>query len=153
SPMKKLFAAGFLSLAMLGMANAPASAWFNCCHPWRCCGKCVQTICCRPYNAFTPVCFGTICCTGCCPLATCCPMPLTGPMDSIPGPSCAFPGDGPGCFGPSCGGPSCGPDCGGGAMPPGGAVDTGPIPDGAVMGNGGGAPGFTPPMPSQADGA
>src|SRR5262249_21364963 len=30
-------------------------------------------ICCRPYNAFSPVCYGSICCDGCCPLQTCTP--------------------------------------------------------------------------------
>jgi hypothetical protein len=63
--MKKLLALGFLSLAALAWATAPASAWWPC---GKCCSKCCTTICVRQYNAFTPICCGNLCCTGCCPM-------------------------------------------------------------------------------------
>ena len=62
--MKKLISAALLSVAALGMTSSQASAWplqklfcKNCC-----------TVCVRPYNAFTPVCYGSICGDGCCPI-------------------------------------------------------------------------------------
>jgi hypothetical protein len=61
--MKKMLLAVLLSLAGVGLSNGKASAWL--CH--HCCNHCA-TICVRPYNAFTPSAFGTICADGCCPL-------------------------------------------------------------------------------------
>src|SRR5262249_16474778 len=66
--MNRLLAAALLSLAALGLATDQASAFFRCCR-WHCCNKCCATFCCRPYNAFTPCCFGSLCCDGCCPFA------------------------------------------------------------------------------------
>jgi len=58
--MKKIFALFVSSLALVAAAAGSASAWCN-----DCCGKCCATICLRPYNAFTPVCCGSLCCDGC----------------------------------------------------------------------------------------
>jgi hypothetical protein len=61
-----------LSLAGLGASAAPASA----CWLWdKCFGnKCginrySTVVVCRPYNAFTPVCAGSLVCDGCCPFS------------------------------------------------------------------------------------
>jgi len=64
--MKKLFAAAFLSMMLLPLNSGKASAWN---WPWKCCcGHCYDfSICCKQYNAFSPVCFGKIFCDGCCP--------------------------------------------------------------------------------------
>ena len=63
--MKKLFTAAFLSVALLPLSSGTASAW---CWPWKCCGQCYDfSICCKQYNAFTPICFGKLYCDGCCP--------------------------------------------------------------------------------------
>jgi hypothetical protein len=77
--MKKLLGLGLLSVAALGWATAPASAWWPCFPMKGCCkSKCCSTICIRQYNAFTPVCTGSLCCDGCCPInfgagGGCCP--------------------------------------------------------------------------------
>lgn len=79
--MKKLLALGLLSVAALGLATAPASAWWPCfplCGS-KCCSKCCVPVCCRQYNAFSPPCCDTCCPInfggggGCCPSnQTCC---------------------------------------------------------------------------------
>jgi hypothetical protein len=61
--MKKLSALVVSSLAALAAVTGQASAW---CHD--CCNQCCATICLRQYNAFTPVCCGSLSCTGCCPV-------------------------------------------------------------------------------------
>jgi hypothetical protein len=53
--MKKLCTIGILSLAALGVGAGQASAWHLLHH---CC--CSYTVCCKPYNAFSPP-----CCTPC----------------------------------------------------------------------------------------
>jgi len=61
---------GFLSLAALLLTGSSANAWFwdhcgPCCRPFH---HCFEThITCRPYNAFTPICWGNLTCDGCCP--------------------------------------------------------------------------------------
>ena len=71
--MKKLFALGFLSLAAIGLASGPAAAWWPC-FPCSCKSCCTTTICLKQYNAFTPVCWGSLTCDGCCPMNFgCCP--------------------------------------------------------------------------------
>jgi hypothetical protein len=64
--MKKTLAFLVSSLAALGLATGQASAWFRDCHS--CSSKCCTTICLRQYNAFTPICYGSINCDGCCPM-------------------------------------------------------------------------------------
>lgn len=64
--MKKSLAFLISSLAALGLAHGQAAAWFRDCN---CCSsKCCTTICLRQYNAFTPICFGSLNCEGCCPM-------------------------------------------------------------------------------------
>jgi hypothetical protein len=89
--MKKLFFAASMVLGSLALTASPAPAkTFGlfphcglCCGG---CGKCCSTFCVRQYNAFTPVCCGSVTCMGCTPF------------------SCG----GPGCGGPGCGGPGYG---------------------------------------------
>ena len=71
--MKRILTAALLSLGALGLSATQASAFF-----WKhCCNKCC-TICVKPYNAFSPAAFGSICFDGCCPLQTCPPpLPVT----------------------------------------------------------------------------
>jgi hypothetical protein len=98
--MKKLLFAALLSLAGVGLSTERASAWLFCHH---CCHG-STTICCKPYNAFTPSVFGSITADGCCPIsfggcgAGGMPPPppwMCGPPPWACGPSC----DG-GCSGP-----------------------------------------------------
>ncbi len=83
--MKKLLTASVLSIATLALVAGQAPAW-SLLHHCHCCYQ--YCICCRPYNAFSPVCFGNVNCIGCCP---------TGNN-----------------FGPGCGPMGCGADMGGG---------------------------------------
>ena len=77
--MKKLLALGLLSMATLGLATAPASAWWPCfplCGS-KCCSKCCVPVCCRQYNAFSPPCCDSGCPInygggGCCPSSQAC---------------------------------------------------------------------------------
>ena len=146
--MKKLLISAALGLILVASTTPRASAWglFRCCH-------CCANICCKQYNAFTPCCFGTICCNGCCPIA----YGNCGPY--APGPMGGY-GNGYGCGWGD--GSSCGPDgcdggyCGGGllgqlpAPPPtpysGGKPPTGGAPAAAPSGG----PNFQPPMPTPA---
>ena len=63
----KMFILTALSLAGLALTAAPASAWWL----HRNCGinRYSTVIVCRPYNAFTPVCAGSLVCDGCCPFS------------------------------------------------------------------------------------
>jgi hypothetical protein len=66
---RKSVVLGLLALAGLALHVTEASAFF-CCKPWRChrgCHRCTTCITCRPYNAFTPICWGNLYCDGCCP--------------------------------------------------------------------------------------
>lgn len=65
--MKKLFALAFMSLAAVSWTPTTASAWWPF-YPACCKSCCTTTICLRQYNAFTPVCSGTLNCDGCCPV-------------------------------------------------------------------------------------
>lgn len=96
--MKKLLFAALLSLAGVGLGTGQASAWLFCHH---CCSG-SATLCVKPYNAFSPSCFGTIACDGCFPVN----FGHHGPYP--PG----GPGGGPGCCPPAWGPPSCGPSLG-----------------------------------------
>jgi hypothetical protein len=79
---------GLLGVAglLLGVTH-DANAWLlhHCCGGRHCC----MQICCRQYNAFTPVCFGNIHCDGCCPNFGCAPMNCCGGGCAMPGPVCA----------------------------------------------------------------
>jgi hypothetical protein len=96
--MKKFLALGALTLAGLAFSAADADAWlFHDCHI----NRYSTFIACRPYNAFTPVCYGSIVCDGCCPAPFCggCPpmwRPQTMPPVMAGPPSCCDLGCGPG---------------------------------------------------------
>jgi len=88
----------------------------------RCCDKYQSVIICRPYNAFTPICFGNMTCNGCCP-------------SPCAAPSC-LPSFQPWCAPPMNG---CDPCMGGGfAAPPVAAMPpyAAPMPTGPVANNG-----------------
>src|SRR4051794_11497280 len=62
--MKKLLLAGLLSVTALSLLPQTSHAGFLCCR----CNKYATYICIRPYNAFSPTCYGNITATGCCPM-------------------------------------------------------------------------------------
>lgn len=81
----KLFVLTALSLAGVALSAAPASAGWLCRH--FCHNRCSMTVVCRPYNAFTPVCCGSLVCDGCCPIScsnlgngACCSPGLGNPL-------------------------------------------------------------------------
>lgn len=70
--MKKLFTAALLALASSSFLATPSFA--GCCFGLfykhcGCCG-CGANFCVRQYNAFSPVCSGTVFCDGCCPFGS-----------------------------------------------------------------------------------
>jgi hypothetical protein len=95
--MKNLLTSAVLALAVSGFVTASsfAGCTFGLCthHGCGCCG-CGAKFCVRQYNAFSPVCCGTVFCDGCCPFGSGC---------------------GPGAYGPGFAG-ACGP-CAGGMCP------------------------------------
>jgi hypothetical protein len=101
--MKKLLVLGLVSLTVLGGLPQLALAGPFC---WRCrCSKYSTYICIRPYNAFSPVCYGNIMADGCCPLmmgggqfSGCCPGPSTPSCFTACAPSCTMGFDGGGCL-------------------------------------------------------
>jgi hypothetical protein len=125
--MKRLLFASLVSLAALGLTAGPSLAGllpFHCC----CHNKCSMYFCCKQWNAFDCMCFGNLCCSGCCmPFGNggngccnqgCCP-------DACDGGSCGQPGS---CCSTGC--------CEGGSLPaPGGpAAALPPAPDGSHAG-------------------
>lgn len=101
---RKLLAVGLLSLCCLAMFAGTSQAFFGLFHhwhsPWHHHNRYVTHITCRPYNAFTPICWGNLNCDGCCPSfgggGGCMPMSFGPPM-----------GFG-GCYGGGCHGDACG---------------------------------------------
>jgi len=163
--MKKLLFSAALGLLALATTGPRASAWglFN----WCCCHDCCATICCKQYNAFTPCCFGTICCNGCCPIAygNCGPnAPGALGCGQGWGGNCGWGGCGyGGCGVDGCGAGGCGYGGCGGAdgyyggdgyisqlpAPPATPYSAGSkLPVTAPPASGSSAPTFTPPMPS-----
>jgi hypothetical protein len=61
---RKLLALGLISLCGVGLSASSADALFDCWLPRH---RYVTQITCRPYNAFTPICWGNLVCDGCCP--------------------------------------------------------------------------------------
>jgi hypothetical protein len=57
---RNILALSLLSLSVLALVAGIANAW--CCKH-----RCMTHITCRPYNAFTPICWGNLVCDGCCP--------------------------------------------------------------------------------------
>lgn len=89
---RKILALSLFSLCTLAFAASESQAWpgwfHSCCH-----NRCVTQITCRPYNAFTPICWGNLVCDGCCPsFGGGCQMPCSMGMPSFAGP----------CFGGAC---------------------------------------------------
>src|SRR6266581_3639927 len=86
--MRKLIWFGLLSLSALALSTQNSEAGL---HHWRCsrcCHKYSTYICCTPYNAFSPVCCGSICCNGCCPLQMGCFEAPMVPPPMVPPPIC-----------------------------------------------------------------
>jgi hypothetical protein len=99
--MRKLLLAAVLGLAGVGLTTEKASAWIFPClfHSWRC--RDCATLCIKPYNAFSPIAYGSICADGCFPIA----MRPPGMCGFPPPPPCIEDGcmmNGAGCglFGP-----------------------------------------------------
>src|SRR5438067_10747813 len=116
--MRRFLLAAVLGLGAVGLSAGPASAH----HLLKChCYKKCACICCKPYNAFSPVVFGNFCFEGCCPSFGCCQPPAPPPCPEPCG----------GCADGSCGG------CGGPGGPGGygGGFAQLPSPD-AVYGGG-----------------
>jgi hypothetical protein len=70
--MKKLIISALLAFAASSLVAVPSFA--GCCfglckHHCGCCG-CGAKFCVRQYNAFSPVCCGTVFCDGCCPFGS-----------------------------------------------------------------------------------
>jgi hypothetical protein len=93
--MKKLLLLGALSIAAITTTALDANAWFLACCRNHCCNKCTTTLNCRPYNAFTPCCFGNITADCCMPINCCGGFN----MQQQRAPSCfgGCPSYGPGC--------------------------------------------------------
>jgi hypothetical protein len=141
--MKKLFVLGILSLGALGMAAQDSAAGLF--HRWCCghhCGHHSLKICVRPYNAFTPICSGTLNCVGCNPFTMHGgPSPMMPPM--MPPYWGGFGGYEDACA-PSCVSSGC---CDSSTLPapaPGTPLPSAPGAPPAPGGNGG----FTPPPPT-----
>ncbi len=110
---RKILAFGVLSLCAVALIAAETHAFFGLLHPhhpyslWNHHNRYTTHITCRPYNAFTPICWGNLVCDGCCPspcgvAGGCLPMNIGAPpwcgnygMSGMP---CAAP-----CMGGSCG--------------------------------------------------
>src|SRR5882724_10277641 len=88
--------AGRERIASMGLLNP-----CNPCSLWHCHNRYVTQITCRPYNAFTPICWGNLVCDGCCPqpcgVASGC-LPMTFGVPPFAANGCGMP-----CMGPSCG--------------------------------------------------
>ena len=61
---RKILAVGLLSLCTLAMFIGESQAFHGL---WHRHNRYVTQITCRPYNAFTPICWGNLVCDGCCP--------------------------------------------------------------------------------------
>src|SRR5437764_753849 len=87
---RKILALGLFSLCCVALFVGDAAAWFGplnpyrpCCF-WNCRHRYATQITCRPYNAFTPICWGNLVCDGCCPnpcgvASGCLPMTMGAP--------------------------------------------------------------------------
>jgi hypothetical protein len=106
---RNILAIGLFSLCCVTFFAPPAQAFFGIFSCWHPCNRYVTQITCRPYNAFTPICWGNLVCDGCCP-SPCGvaggQLPLTmgvPPWASSCGSGCCGPAP---CMGGSCGAPS-----------------------------------------------
>jgi hypothetical protein len=92
---RKILALGLFSLCTLAFAASESQAWPGLFHSWFHHNRYVTQITCRPYNAFTPICWGNLVCDGCCPSfggGGGCQMPYSMGMPSFAGP----------CYGGAC---------------------------------------------------
>jgi hypothetical protein len=64
---RKILALGFFSLCCLAWFTSESNAFFGPLSPWHRHNRYVTQITCRPYNAFTPICWGNLVCDGCNP--------------------------------------------------------------------------------------
>jgi hypothetical protein len=70
---RKILALGAFSLCCLALFTSESNAFFGLLSPyhpsslWHRHNRYVTHITCRPYNAFTPICWGNLVCDGCCP--------------------------------------------------------------------------------------
>jgi hypothetical protein len=110
--MKKLLPSAVLALVVSGVVTAQSFA--GCCfgllpRMCGCCG-CGAKFCVRQYNAFSPVCCGTVFCDGCCPFGAgggyggcadgmCGPGGCGLPFSGIPAGACGPNGCDGGCLG------------------------------------------------------
>jgi hypothetical protein len=103
---------GLASLAalLLSVSDADALLFHHHCHCRHHC--CDMRICCRPYNAFTPFCCGTMHCDGCCPL----PCAQASGCAAMPSYGCDMPAPVCGGFAGACA-PGYGSPAMGGSMP------------------------------------
>jgi hypothetical protein len=141
---RKILAVGLFSLCCLALFTSSSQAFFGLFSPyspWHPHNRYLTQITCRPYNAFTPICWGNLVCDGCCPqpcgvASGCLPMTFGTPPFAANG------------YGPSCGMPSFAPQQGyAGDMPPmmsGPPMQQMPM---QPMPNINSTP-FTPPMPT-----
>jgi hypothetical protein len=142
--MKKLLFLGLLSLSMVFSTTPGAQAWFDCCRS-HCCSKYSTKLCIRPYNAFSPVAYGTIVGEGCMPINV-----FGGQLPPMPRSYMGMGGMGMGMDGGCCAAPSCFTSgcCEGGCLPPAGSFTTSPqqmVPGQAMPTTPG--PQFNPPNP------
>ncbi len=116
--MKKFIPSALLAMAVSGFlaTSSFAGCTFGLCYNHCGCCGCGAKFCVRQYNAFSPVCSGTVFCDGCCPFGA-----GIGPGYGGAGGPCA----GGMCPGGGCGVPfsgvmSCPPGCDGclGSLPP-----------------------------------
>lgn len=70
--MKKLLSSAMLALAVSAFVTAEsfAGCCFGLCYRHCGCCGCGAKFCVRQYNAFSPVCCGTVFCDGCCPFGS-----------------------------------------------------------------------------------
>ena len=146
---RKILAVGLLSLCCLGLITSESQAFFGVfdpCNPyslWNCRHRYTTQITCRPYNAFTPICWGNLVCDGCVPnpcgcAAGCLPMTMGVPPWACPGGGCGMGGCG-------MGGGCCASDMG--PMMAGPPMMSGPSPYPMPMPDNRGPGGFQGPMP------
>jgi hypothetical protein len=137
--MKKLLMLGLMSLVVLGGSAQEGWAWGRCG-----CNKYTTTLCIRPYNAFSPVAYGSIVADGCMPINL-----YGGQLGPLGMGGCCAP---PSCFGPNYGGGCCSSGCcENGCLPAPGSFANAPtmqVTPGQQMPQGQPGQPFTPPAPT-----
>jgi hypothetical protein len=104
---RNILALGLFSLCCLALFAGESKAFYGLLSPyhpnslWNRHNRYVTQITCRPYNAFTPICWGNLVCDGCCPnpcgvAGGCLPMNMGMPPFASMG-GCCMPGMGGAC--------------------------------------------------------